>query len=72
MTHDETTAALRGYDWPIFDTDDHHEIADRLDRYRDALIESKRKMDKMAHALWGSPGSGEGWLGTKFIDEALK
>jgi hypothetical protein len=38
MTHDQMIAALRGLDWPIFDPEDHHAIADRLDRYRDALI----------------------------------
>lgn len=37
MTHDEMTAALRGEDWPVFDPEDHHEIADRLDRYRDLI-----------------------------------
>ena len=37
MTHDEMTAALRGEDWPVFDPEDHHEIADRLDRYRSLL-----------------------------------
>jgi hypothetical protein len=36
MTHDEMTAALRGPD--RLDAEDHYEVADRLDRYREALV----------------------------------
>jgi hypothetical protein len=41
MTHDEMIAALRGSDWPIFDPEDHHAIADRLDRYRELLLRAR-------------------------------
>jgi hypothetical protein len=69
MTHEQLTELLRDgrCDWK-----EDSEIADRLDRYRETLIEARRQMDEMAEVLWASPGKGNGWLGTGFIDEALK
>jgi hypothetical protein len=73
MTHEEMTEFLTGGDSFILDEGDDAEIADRLDRYRSALIEAKRQMDEMAEVLWGiRPDVPRGTLTTDFIDEALK
>ena len=74
MTHDELTAHLRypKHAYSAASSGTMLDAADRLDRYRNALLEAKRQMDEMACVLWDSPGSGKGQLGTGFIDEVLK
>jgi hypothetical protein len=76
MTHDDLTAMLRNLPTPSVGGVPlggiHQMAADRLDRYRETLIEARRQMDEMAEVLWASPGEGKGWLGTGFIGEALK
>jgi hypothetical protein len=71
MNHDEITETLRDCDaHASFST--AREAADRLDRYRDALLFAKSQMDMMANVLWAEPDHPDGRLGTKFIDDVLK
>jgi hypothetical protein len=69
MTHDEMTAFLRGGDSFVLDEGDDAEIADRLDRYRDALERAREDINWLLSVQDEIPGAR---IGSQYLDEALK
>jgi hypothetical protein len=69
MTHDEMTTFLRGDDSFVLDECDDAEIADRLDRYRNALIEAR---NDIMESNEGVVLVGMSPVDVSYIDEALK